>query len=70
VLLLEAYTPKQLEYRTGGPPAADMMMTLATVREELAGLELLEAGEKIREVHEGKHHSGPSAVLQVVARKV
>ena len=69
VLLLESYTPAQLEYKTGGPPTADYLMTLVAAREELAGLELLEAGEKIREVHEGKYHDGLSAVLQVVARK-
>ncbi len=69
VLLLESYTPKQLEYKTGGPPTADMMMTLAAVREELDGLEFLVAEEAVREVHEGKSHSGPSAVLQVIARK-
>ena len=28
-----------------------------------------EAEEKIREVHEGAYHDGPSAVLQVIARK-
>jgi 2-polyprenyl-3-methyl-5-hydroxy-6-metoxy-1,4-benzoquinol methylase len=69
VLLLESYTPKQLEYKTGGPPMADLMMTLAAVQQELAGLELLYAEEKLREVHEGKYHDGVSAVLQVVARK-
>lgn len=69
VLLLEAYTPKQVEYKTGGPPTAEHMMTLAAVREELAGLELLEAEEKVREVHEGRYHDGMSAVLQVIARK-
>lgn len=69
VLLLEAYTPKQLEYKTGGPPTMDMLMTLAAVREELVGLELLDAQETIRVVHEGKYHDGVSAVLQVVARK-
>lgn len=69
VFLLEAYTPKQLEYKTGGPPTAERTMTLAAVRQELAGLDFLEAEEKIREVHEGKYHDGLSAVLQVVARK-
>lgn len=69
VLLLESYTPKQLEYKTGGPPTAELMMTLGAVREELAGLEFLDAEEKLREVHEGKYHDGMSAVLQVVARK-
>lgn len=69
VLLLESYTPKQLEYKTGGPPTADMLMTLAEVRAELAGLDFIEGQEKLREVHEGKFHDGMSAVLQVVARR-
>jgi SAM-dependent methyltransferase len=68
-LLLEAYTPKQLEYTTGGPKTTDLLMTIAAVREELAGLELVVGEEKLREVHEGTFHDGTSAVLQVVARK-
>jgi len=69
VFLLEAYTPDQLAYKTGGPPTADLLMTLAAVREELEGLDFLVGEEKLREVHEGKYHEGTSAVLQVVARK-
>ena len=67
--MLEAYTPKQLEYKTGGPSTTDLLMTLAAVREELAGLELVVGEEKVREVHEGRYHGGMSAVLQVIARK-
>ena len=69
VLLLESYTPQQLEFKTGGPPSAELMMTLAAVREDLAGLDFIVAEEKLREVHEGRYHDGLSAVLQVVARK-
>ncbi len=69
VVLLEAYTPKQLDYKTGGPPSAELLMTLATLREELDGLEFLHACETVREVHEGRYHKGPSAVVQVIARK-
>lgn len=69
VFLLEAYTPKQLEYKTGGPPVRELLMTLPEVREELAGLELVEARETVREVHEGAYHNGTSAVLQVIARR-
>jgi SAM-dependent methyltransferase len=67
--LLEAYTPRQLQFKTGGPPTAEMMMTLDAVRDELAGLELVLAEEKVREVHEGRYHEGESAVLQVVAKR-
>lgn len=69
VLLLEAYTPEQLTFKTGGPPVAEMMMTLDGLREELTGLDLLEGVEKHRTIHEGAYHDGMSAVVQVVARK-
>lgn len=69
VLLLEAYTPKQLEYKTGGPPVADLMMTLGDLRRELVGLEFKYAEEKIRPVNEGKYHNGLSAVVQLLATR-
>lgn len=67
--ILEAYTPRQLEFRTGGPPVAELMMSLAELREELAGLEFPHALELEREVVEGRLHGGMGAVVQVVALK-
>jgi SAM-dependent methyltransferase len=69
VFLLEAYTPAQLEYLTGGPRTADLLMTLAELREELGALSLWHAEELVRDVHEGDYHKGRSAVVQVIARK-
>lgn len=68
-LILESYTPTQLEYKTGGPPIAEWMMTLEGLKQELMGLDFLIGEEKLREVNEGKFHGGISAVVQVVARK-
>ncbi|BET68718.1 class I SAM-dependent methyltransferase [Opitutales bacterium ASA1] len=69
VVLLEAYTPDQLRYDTGGPRNLDALMTLAALREEFAGLEF-EVGREIeRDVREGSGHTGRSAVVQVAARK-
>lgn len=65
--VLEAYTPKQLEYKTGGPPTVELLMTLDALKQELAGLQLVIGREKVREVHEGKLHDGQSAVVQVLA---
>jgi 2-polyprenyl-3-methyl-5-hydroxy-6-metoxy-1,4-benzoquinol methylase len=69
VMLLEAYTPKQLELRTGGPATADLMMDVETLRTELAGLEFLDLQEREREIHEGDFHQGLGAVVQLVGRK-
>lgn len=69
-LILESYTPRQLEYKTGGPPVAEMMMTLGGLRSELDGLEILHEADIDRVIHEGKGHEGKSAVVQLVARRV
>ena len=69
LFILEGYTPAQLALRTGGPPTEEMMMTLADLREELAGLEFLQGREIERDVVEGQLHTGRGAVVQVVARK-
>lgn len=69
IFILEAYTPEQLKYKTGGPPVADLMMTAGELQSELSGLKILKLEEKIRDVFEGKGHHGTSSVVQLVARK-
>lgn len=69
VFVLEAYTPEQLKYKTGGPPVEEMMMTLETLKAELAGLTWLHAKELVREVTEGELHHGKGAVVQLIGRK-
>jgi SAM-dependent methyltransferase len=69
VFVLEAYTPTQLKLKTGGPPTADMLMTLNLLRTELAGLRFIHARELERDIVEGKFHTGRGAVVQVVAIK-
>jgi len=69
VFVLEAYTPQQLAFKTGGPPKAELMMELTTLRQELAELELRHAVELERHIQEGQFHQGQSAVVQVLALK-
>ena len=69
VFILESYRPKQLDYKTGGPPSADLMMTAESLKRELEGLDLSVLKEVDRMVHEGKGHDGMSAVVQVLGRK-
>ena len=44
-------------------------MTLAGLREELAGLEFQIARELERDVSEGTGHAGRGAVVQILARR-
>jgi 2-polyprenyl-3-methyl-5-hydroxy-6-metoxy-1,4-benzoquinol methylase len=70
VYLLEAYTPEQVKYKTGGPVnQPELLMQLKDLRTELAGLELVIARELVRDVNEEPGHRGLSAVVQVAARK-
>ncbi|MEI7849198.1 MAG: hypothetical protein WCK35_25600 [Chloroflexota bacterium] len=67
--VLEAFTPRQIGMKTGGPSSPDMLMTLASLRQELAGLKLFQAVERDRNVVEGKFHTGQAAVVQILGIK-
>jgi len=69
VLILEAYRPDQLKYKTGGPPTAEFMMTLEGLEKELKGLKFEYAIELDRDVVEGKFHTGKGAVVQLIGIK-
>jgi SAM-dependent methyltransferase len=69
VLMLLGYTPKQLEYRTGGPPWVEHLYTDALLREAFAGLEILQLKAFEDEIHEGTGHAGRSALIGLVARR-
>ena len=68
-IVLQGYTPKQLEYKTGGPPQVEHMYTEALLREAFAGWQILHLREHEDVLHEGVKHSGMSAVIDLVARK-
>ncbi len=66
VYIVEGYTPRQLQFKTGGPPVAELMMRLEDLRDELRGLRLEVAREIDRDMSEGSCHRGKGAVVQVV----
>lgn len=70
VLVLQGYTPRQLEYRTGGPPVASHLYTPALLREAFAALRIDELTEYEAELAEGSGHHGRSALIGMVATKV
>jgi cyclopropane fatty-acyl-phospholipid synthase-like methyltransferase len=69
LLLLQGYTPRQLEYRTGGPSQAENLYTEALLRKEFADMEILHLREHDDLILEGSGHSGMSALIDLVARK-
>jgi 2-polyprenyl-3-methyl-5-hydroxy-6-metoxy-1,4-benzoquinol methylase len=68
-LVLQGYTPKQLDYRTGGPPVASHLYTEVLLREAFAAMEIVELREYEADVAEGSGHLGRSALIGLVARR-
>lgn len=69
VFFLEAYTPDQLKYGTGGGNSMDAMTTRESLLEDLEGLEFHRLVELERNVIEGSYHTGSAAVVQAIALK-
>lgn len=70
VYVLEAYTPEQIPFNTGGPKDPALLMTLEGLRVELAPLTLDVGRECTRTVTEGLYHTGEAATVQIVAKRV
>jgi len=69
VLVLQGYTPKQLDYKTGGPGELSHLYTADLIRESFKTLHTLELVEYEADLNEGARHTGRSALLGFVARK-
>jgi cyclopropane fatty-acyl-phospholipid synthase-like methyltransferase len=69
VLILEAFTPDQLQYRTGGPPVQEMLYTAEMLRRDLPQGEALLLEEALTDLDEGPFHRGRAAIVRVVLRK-
>ncbi len=69
IIIIEAYTPQQLKFKTGGPQDPDLMPTMALLETELIGLNLTLKQEIERNVGEGVGHQGMSAVVQIIGKK-
>lgn len=72
LILLEAYTPRQLEHRKagvqGGPPP-EMLFTRELLAKDFAGMDIVELDEVDTTLAEGRRHIGPASVVRLVARK-
>lgn len=69
VYLSEVYSPAQLAFGTGGPKDPALLVPLADLCAELAGLDLVIARECERDVIEGTGHTGRASVVQILARR-
>jgi 2-polyprenyl-3-methyl-5-hydroxy-6-metoxy-1,4-benzoquinol methylase len=69
VLILQGYTPKQIEFATGGPPSAANMYTEELLRTWFGDWDIQHLHEHESVISEGTHHHGMSALIDLVAKK-
>ena len=69
LLILQGYTPKQLEFGTGGPPNAANMYTADLLREWFGDWDITHLHEHESFITEGSHHHGMSALVDMLATK-
>jgi len=67
ILILESYTPEQLNHGTGGPPIAELMLTKDELAQYFSEMNLEHLQELEREVIEGTGHTGLASVVQLLA---
>ncbi len=68
-LIMESFTPEQLNYSSGGPPVLEMLYTADMMRSDFKCLEIQQLEECITDLNEGKYHCGEGAVIRLVANK-
>jgi cyclopropane fatty-acyl-phospholipid synthase-like methyltransferase len=69
VLILQGYTPKQIEFATGGPGNPANMYTEGLLREWFGDWDIRHLAEHESFISEGTHHHGMSALIDLVAKK-
>ena len=69
IFILQGYTPKQLEYKTGGPSLIEHLYTEEMIRNLAKDFEILDLCCYEKELNEGARHAGMSALLGLVAKK-
>ena len=69
IFILQGYTPKQLEFKTGGPPVLEHLYTEPMLRDAFSSIEILEMRSYEAEINEGAYHAGMSALVGMVGRK-
>lgn len=69
LLLLHGYTPNQIGFGTGGPSKAENLYSKDFLAKRFGGWDIVRLDEYEAELHEGTGHSGPSALIDLIARK-
>lgn len=67
--LSEMFTPRQLQYQSGGPKDPDMLVEPDELRAAFEGFEIVLAEEEVVTLDEGPFHQGMGSVVRFIARR-
>lgn len=67
--ILEAFTPAQLQFSSGGPKQIELLYSAENLRKDFATAEILTLEEATVTLDEGRMHSGPGAVVHGVFQR-
>lgn len=69
LLIVLGYTPKQLDYGTGGPKQLENLYARTILEQTFGDFRDLKIVEDERELHEGASHAGLSAIIGLTGSK-
>ena len=69
LLLLEAFTPRQLNHQSGGPRDTAMLYTTPLLEADFRDMNIKYLKELKADLSEGKYHSGTAEVIRLLATK-
>ncbi len=67
VLILEAFSSRQLEQGNGGPRDPELLYDVDDLRVDFSAMNILDLDEHTVELHEGRYHSGAACVIRLIA---
>jgi len=69
VVVLQGYTPRQLQFSSGGPRDPEHLYTPELLRQSLGGFDIVHLREHDAVLSEGTKHVGEAALIDLVGRK-
>jgi len=68
-VVMQGYTPRQLQYGSGGPRDLDHLYTRELLEYTFAGWDIVHLHEHDEMLAEGTKHVGMAALIDLIARK-
>jgi SAM-dependent methyltransferase len=69
VMVIESFTPEQLQFHSGGPKEVSLLMDAETIVKELADFKVIKIEERETILKEGLYHVGKASVVDFVGMK-